>query len=331
MLPSTWLLAYTMISKIALIAGITGQDGAYLAEHLLRNDYKVFGTSRDVQACNTFRLKCLGIQDDVELLSLVPGDFRSVLRCLSDVSPDEVYNLSGQTSVGLSFEQPVESMESIAGGTLNFLEAIRFLGSPCRFFNAGSSECFGDTGLNAAVETSPFNPRSPYAVAKCAAYWQVASYRDAYGLYCCTGLLSNHESPFRANRFVTQKIISSVKSIRDGRQKSLCLGNLDVWRDWGWAPDYVQAMHMMLQQDNPADFIVSTGVTSSLRDFVDVAFNAVGLDSAEYITTDSRLFRPSDIKYSALDPSNIANKLGWRSSHDFAQIIESMIAWDFSD
>ncbi|QNJ16014.1 NAD dependent epimerase/dehydratase family protein [Synechococcus sp. A18-40] len=311
--------------KTALIAGVTGQDGAYLARYLLSHGYRVVGTSRDAQACNTSRLERLGILKDVELLSLAPNDFRSVLKTITVVCPDEVYNLAGQSSVGLSFEQPVECMESIASGTLNFLEALRYLGSGCRFFSAGSSECFGDTGALPANETSSFRPRSPYAVAKCTAFWQVANYREAYGIYCCTGLLANHESPLRPRRFVTQKIISGVKAIKAGNQDKLTLGNLEVWRDWGWAPDYVQAMHLMLQQVHLSDFIIATGITSSLRDFVDVAFSVVGLDACHYLEVDSGLLRPSDLKYSSVDPKCIEEQLGWQATHCLSDIVEKMI------
>jgi GDPmannose 4,6-dehydratase len=314
-----------MSAKKALLAGITGQDGAYLARHLLSQGYQVVGTSRDAQTCNTLRLERLGILKDVELLSLAPNDFRSVLKTLTATNPDEIYNLAGQTSVGLSFEQPVECMESIAGGTLNFLEALRYLKLHSRFFSAGSSECFGDTGVQAANEVSAFQPRSPYAVAKSTAFWQVANYREAYGIYCCTGVLSNHESPLRAGRFVTQKIITTVRAIKAGAQKDLRLGNLDIWRDWGWAPEYVQAMHLMLQQGSPADFIIATGTTNSLRTFVDTAFAAVGLNANDYLQTDSNLLRPSDLKYSAMDPSRINTTLGWKARLSLPEIIEQMI------
>lgn len=314
-----------MSQRKALIAGITGQDGAYLACYLLGKGYEVMGTSRDAQACNTSRLERLGILQDVDLLSLAPNDFRSVLKTLTVTVPDEIYNLAGQTSVGLSFEQPVECMESIAGGTLNFLEALRYLGLGSRFFSAGSSECFGDTGTQPASETSAFHPRSPYAVAKSTAFWQVANYRDAYGIYGCTGILANHESPLRPSRFVTQKIITAVKDIKAGTQQRLLLGNLDIWRDWGWAPDYVQAMHLMLQQDRPADFIIATGITSSLRDFVEVAFAAVGLEASDHLQIDSSLLRPSDLKYSAIDPTSINTTLGWQASFGLPEIIERML------
>jgi len=314
-----------MSSKKALIAGITGQDGAYLARQLLSQGYHVIGTSRDAQTCSTLRLERLGILQDVELLSLAPNDFRSVLKTLTVTNPDEIYNLAGQTSVGLSFEQPVECMESIAGGTLNFLEALRYLKLPSRFFSAGSSECFGDTGVYAALEASAFQPRSPYAVAKSTAFWQVANYREAYGIYCCTGVLSNHESPLRPSRFVTQKIITAVRAIKAGAQEYLRLGNLDIWRDWGWAPEYVQAMHLMLQQGSPADFIIATGTTNSLYNFVDIAFAAVGLKANDYLQADSSLLRPSDLRYSAMDPSRINTTLGWKARLSLPEIIERMM------
>jgi GDPmannose 4,6-dehydratase len=314
-----------MSSKKALIAGITGQDGAYLAKHLLGEGYKVFGTSRDAQACDTSRLKRLGIHQDVVLVSMALNDFRSVLKTLTVTAPDEIYNLAGQTSVGLSFEQPVECMESIAGGTLNFLESLRYLGLCSRLFSAGSSECFGDTGHHAANESSPFQPRSPYAVAKSTAFWQVANYRDAYGIFCCTGVLANHESPLRPSRFVTQKIITAVQEIKAGTQQYLRLGNLDIWRDWGWAPEYVQAMHLMLQQESPNDFIIASGVTNSLREFVNAAFAVVGLTADDHLLADPDLLRPSDLKYSKIDPSRINIELGWKASIGLSEIIERMM------
>ena len=315
-----------MTAHTALIAGVTGQDGAYLARYLLNKGYRVVGTSRDAATCNTSRLCRLGILNSVELMSLAPNDFRSVLKILTLSRPDEIYNLAGQTSVSLSFEQPVECMESIAGGTLNFLEALRYLGISSRFFSAGSSECFGDTGIRPANETTSFHPRSPYAVAKSTAFWQVVSYREAYNLYCCTGILANHESPLRPNRFVTQKIIAAVKAIKAGTQDHLYLGNLDIWRDWGWAPDYVEAMHMMLQQDQPTDFVIASGSTYSLREFVEFAFSSVGLNASDYLETNQSLLRPSDLKFSAMDPSLIKESLGWKATLGMPEIILRMLA-----
>lgn len=312
------------MGKIALIAGITGQDGAYLARHLLEAGYRVVGSSRDAQSSDTSRLQRLGIYGDIELISLAPNDFRSVLKALSSIEPTEVYNLAGQTSVGLSFEQPVECMESIAGGTLNFLEVLRYLGAPTRLFSAGSSECFGDTQQTPANEATAFQPRSPYAVAKSTAFWQVANYREAYGIFCCTGILANHESPLRPKRFVTQKIIDGVRRIKLGETKELRLGNLDIWRDWGWAPEYVAAMHQMLQAPVAKDYLIASGHTTSLREFVRMAFAAAGLEAEPYLISDDTFLRPSDLKYSSMDPSLIAAELGWKAQVLPAEIVQRM-------
>ena len=310
--------------KTALIAGVTGQDGAYLAHHLLGLGYRVVGSSRDAQMADTSRLERLGIATDVELVSLAPNDFRSVLKVVAGVQPDEIYNLAGQTSVGLSFEQPVECLESISTATLNLLEVIRFLGGGIRFFSAGSSECFGDTGQTPATEDTPMRPCSPYAVAKASAYWQVATYREAYGMYACTGILANHESPLRPKRFVTQKIIEGVKAIKVGRQTKIQLGNLDIWRDWGWAPDYVRAMALMLQADQPADYLIASGSTTSLRQFAQEAFAVAGLDFAEHLESVEALKRPSDLNYSAINPCRIQAALGWASKRPIREIVEKM-------
>jgi GDPmannose 4,6-dehydratase len=314
------------MSRTALILGITGQDGAYLSHLLLGKGYRVVGTSRDAQMANTSRLERLGVAEAVEIVSLAPNDFRSVLKVVSGVAPDEIYNLAGQTSVGLSFEQPVECMESIAGGTLNLLEVIRYLGAPVRLFNAGSSECFGDTGRTPANEDTPFRPRSPYAVAKATAYWQVANYREAYGLFACTGILANHESPLRPERFVTQKIIQGVKAIAAGKQEKLQLGNLDIWRDWGWAPEYVEAMHRMLQAEQAADYVIATGTSHSLGQFADAAFALGGLLAQERLEVTSSLMRPADLSYSAMDPSLIERNLNWKPTHELEAIVAKMYA-----
>ena len=311
-------------SKTALIAGITGQDGAYLAHHLLSQGYRVVGTSRDAQMADLSRLERLGIATDLELMSLAPNDFRSVLKVVSSAQPKEIYNLAGQTSVGLSFDQPVECMESISVATLNLLEVIRYLGGGIRFFSAGSSECFGQTGDDPATEDTPLRPRSPYAVAKAAAYWQVATYRQAYGMFACTGILANHESPLRPKRFVTQKIIEGVKAIKAGRASKIQLGNLDIWRDWGWAPDYVQAMALMLQAEQPADYLIASATTTSLRDFAKKAFAVADLDLAEHLESVEALMRPADLAYSAMNPEKIAMQLGWRSKRSVAEIVAKM-------
>ncbi len=312
------------MSKTALICGVTGQDGAYLAQHLLSQGYRVVGSSRDAQMADTSRLERLGVKDDVELLSLAPNDFRSVLKVVAGVQPDEIYNLAGQTSVGLSFEQPVECLESISTATLNLLEVIRFLGSGIRFFSAGSSECFGDTGQAPATEDTPMRPGSPYAVAKASAFWQVATYREAYGMFACTGILANHESPLRPKRFVTQKIIEGVRAIKAGRQTTIRLGNLDIWRDWGWAPDYVQAMALMLQAVQPGDYLIASGSTTSLRQFAQEAFAAASLDPAEHLESVEALKRPVDLNYSAINPCRIQAELGWASKRPIREIVEKM-------
>jgi GDPmannose 4,6-dehydratase len=307
-----------------LIAGVTGQDGAYLAHYLLGLGYRVVGTSRDAQMADTSRLERLGIAADVELVSLAPNDFRSVLKVVSTAQPQQIYNLAGQTSVGLSFEQPVECMESISTATLNLLEVIRYLGGGIRFFNAGSSECFGQTGEAPATEDTPLRPRSPYAVAKAAAYWQVATYREAYGMFACTGILANHESPLRPQRFVTQKIIAGVKAIKAGQARTIQLGNLDIWRDWGWAPEYVQAMVLMLQAEQPNDFLIASGTTTSLRDFAQAAFAAADLDLENHLESVEALMRPADLTYSAMKPARIAAQLGWRSQVPVGEIVAKM-------
>jgi GDPmannose 4,6-dehydratase len=226
--------------------------------------------------------------------------------------------------VGLSFEQPVECMESISVATLNLLEVIRYLGGGIRFFSAGSSECFGQTGDVPATEETPLRPRSPYAVAKAAAYWQVATYREAYGMYACTGILANHESPLRPKRFVTQKIIDGVRAIKAGRQSTIKLGNLNIWRDWGWAADYVQAMHRMLQADTPSDYLIASGTTTSLQLFAQAAFTVAGVDLAAHLESVESLKRPADLAYSAMNPCRIQEELGWASRRPIQEIVEKM-------
>jgi GDPmannose 4,6-dehydratase len=242
------------------------------------------------------------------------------------IQPDEVYNLAGQSSVGLSFEQPVETMESISIGTLNLLEAIRFSGQPIRFYNAGSSECFGDTNGEAADEKTAFAPRSPYAVAKSAAFWEVANYREAYNLFACTGILFNHESYLRPERFVTRKIVSAAVRIADGSNEKLHLGDIDIKRDWGWAPEYVKAMWLMLQQDQADDFVIATGVANSLRSFVASTFEAVDLDWKEHVVIDQQLIRPSEISANRGDPSKAARLLGWKPLLFMPNVVQLMVA-----
>lgn len=311
--------------KRALICGITGQDGAYLARLLLSEGYEVFGSSRDAQVSSFANLARLGIKEQVHLLSVAPTDFRSVLQALIKVEPDEVYNLSGQSSVGLSFQQPVETLESISVGTLNFLEAIRFTRQPIRFYNAGSSESFGDTHGEAADEETPFRPRSPYAVAKATAFWEVANYREAYGLFACSGILFNHESPLRPERFVTRKIVSAACRIAAGSPEKLQLGNLSIQRDWGWAPEYVEAMWRMLQQPEPDDYVVATGESNPLASFIEEAFDHLGLDWHDHVESDVTLFRPTEIDAGRGNPSKAKIKLGWQAARKMREVVRLMV------
>ncbi len=311
--------------KTALICGISGQDGAYLAQLLLQKSYNVVGTSRDAQVSSFHNLSTLGIRAHIRLESMALNDFRSVLQVVAKVKPDEIYNLAGQTSVGLSFDQPVETMESIVLGTLNLLEVIRFTNLPIKLYNASSSECFGDTGALTADENTAFRPRSPYAVSKAAAFWEVANYREAYNLFACSGILFNHDSPLRPQRFVTQKIVSAASQIAQGKLDMLQLGNVSIQRDWGWAPDYVEAMYKMMQQDLPEDFVIATGETNKLEDFVAAVFAYFGLDWRNYVKCDVSLFRPTDIAISRGNPDKAKQKLGWEAHHKMRAITKMMI------
>jgi GDPmannose 4,6-dehydratase len=311
--------------KKALISGISGQDGTYLARLLLEKGYEVYGTSRDAQMSSFHNLKILGIHDRVTFDSMSLTDFRSVLQILTKVKPDEVYNLAGQSSVGLSFQQPVETLESITIGTLNLLEAIRFMEKPIKFYNACSSECFGDTDGIPADEKTSFRPRSPYAVAKSAAFWAAANYREAYGLFACSGILFNHESPLRPERFVTKKIVSAAQRIATGSKEKLQLGNLSIQRDWGWAPEYVEAMWRMLQQPEPDDFVIATGQSRSLREFIDFAFAYFNLDWQDYVVLDRSLMRPTDLMTGYANPTKASLVLKWQARYMMIDVVKMMI------
>jgi len=296
----------------ALILGVSGQDGSYLAKYLLAKNYQVFGGSRDAESSHFVNHEKLGIGGRIRYLSVSLNDFRSVLQAIMKIQPDEIYNLAGQTSVALSFEQPVETLESISSATLNILEAIRFSQLDIKFYNAGSSECFGNVSF-AVDEETPFRPRSPYGVAKATSFWEVANYREAYNLYACTGILFNHESPLRKDRFVTKKIISTACRIANGSQEKLTLGNINIQRDWGWAPEYVEAMWMMLQQEQADDFIVATGKTMSLQQFVYLVFDYLNLNWEKYVVFDDSLLRPTDIELGLANPSKAKSCLKWEA------------------
>jgi GDPmannose 4,6-dehydratase len=309
----------------ALICGISGQDGAYLAELLLRKGYTVIGTSRDAQTSSFSGLTRLGIVDKVQRESMATHDFRSVLQLLRKAEPDEIYNLSGQSSVGLSFTQPVETLDSMIAGTLNILESIRFLGKPTRFYSAGSGECYGDTDSGGAVEDAPMRPRSPYAVAKATAYWLVANYREAYGLHASTGILFNHESPIRPLRFVTRKIVATACRIAQGSDEKLVLGNIQIRRDWGWAEEYVEAMWKIVQAEVADDFVIATGVSNSLENFVKETFAELDLDWRDHTVVSRELFRPTDISDGKGNASKAQRLLGWKARAHMKEVISMMI------
>ena len=310
--------------KKALIVGVSGQDGAYLARLLLERGYEVYGTSRDHEVSSFSNLAALGIKDRVNLASMVTSDFRSVLTTLQKADADEIYNLAGQTSVGMSFAYPVETFDSFLIGTMNLLECIRLLKKPCRFYNAGSSEVFGNTETPADEQTN-YHPRSPYATAKAAAHYAVANYREAYGLFAATGILFNHESPLRPSRFVTRKIVSTAVRIAKGSKERLQLGNLEVHRDWGWAPEYVEAMWHILQHDKPEDFVIATGRMHSLSQFVDRVFAVLGLDPKQYVDTDNSLLRPLDIAQSVGNPEKARRLLGWSARVTFDELVQKLV------
>jgi GDPmannose 4,6-dehydratase len=317
-------------SRRALIIGISGQDGAYLASHLLGLGYLVWGSSRDARPSSLGGLHMLGIAEHVNIVQMAPTDFRSVIQTVSNIEPHEVYNLSGQSSVAASFSQPIETLESITVATSNLLEAIRFLRleTRTRVYSACSSECFGDTNGIPADESTPFHPKSPYAVAKAAAFWLVANYRSAYGLHACSGILFNHESPLRPIRFVTRKIVSTAVRIAQGSKETLHLGNIAVERDWGWAPEYVVAMHRMLQTGVPQDFVVGTGNTVSLTYFIERAFNEVGLDWRDHVQADKTLMRPSDMATSKANPALAERLLGWKASVGVDEVIHRLVRYE---
>lgn len=314
------------MAKKALIIGVSGQDGAYLSQLLLGKGYQVIGTSRDAQSARFDNLVHLGLRERLAIESMSPTDFRSVIEVLSRWMPDEVYNLSGQSSVGLSFAQPVDTVNGIVNATVTLLEVVRFLGKPIRIYNAGSSECFGEVQGEVANESTPFRPRSPYGAAKAAAHFMVANYREGYGMYACTGMLFNHESALRPERFVTRKVTASAARIAAGKQDRLVLGNMDIRRDWGWAPDYVDAMWRMLQLEAPGDFVIATGMLSSLEDFVSSAFDAVGLDWRRYVSFDPSLTRPTDLRGFAGDCALAKETLGWAPSVVMPEIARRMVA-----
>jgi len=314
-----------MSKKTALIVGITGQDAAYLSELLVTKGYRVVGTSRDHQLSSYPHLATLGITGEVELTSMSTHDLASVIKTVAGVRPDEIYHLAGQSSVGLSFSQPLETLHSHIDGITNLLEAVRFTGHLTRIYNAGSGECFGNVTDQPADESHPFAPTSPYAIAKLAAYWLTKNYRESYGLHACTGILFNHESPLRPERFVTKKIIAAACRISRGSSEKLVLGDLFVKRDWGWAPEYVQAMWVMMQQPEPRDYVIATGTQYSLQDFVQLTFEYLNLNWREHVVIDPSLYRPNEIRGNIGDASKAHRELGWKATLTMPQIVPLLI------
>jgi GDPmannose 4,6-dehydratase len=312
---------------VAVIFGVSGQDGAYLAHLLLSKGYAVHGVSRDADASSFARLARLGIRDRVTLHSGDLSEFRSIISLLGKINPTEIYNLAGQSSVALSFELPVETFESVAVATINILEYLRLVKSSVRYFQAVSSECFGNT-VGRANETTPFQPRSPYAMAKAASYWTSCIYREAYGIHVCSGILSNHESPFRPTRFVTRKIVSTAVRISQGSKERLRLGNVEIARDWGWAPEYVDAMWRLMRRDTPTDCLFATGQTHTLREFAAGVFAELNLELDKYLDIDQTLLRPTEVLRNELDPSRARMELGWSAHSKMRDVTSHLIACD---
>jgi len=312
----------------ALITGITGQDGSYLAELLLDEGYEVIGMVRRSSTVNFERIA--HIQDDV---TLVPGDLLdevSLINILREHEPHEVYNLAAQSFVQTSFGQPVLTGETTALGVTRILDAIRIVNPEIRFYQASSSEMFGKVQEVPQRESTSFYPRSPYGVAKLYGHWITVNYRESYDLHASSGILFNHESPRRGLEFVTRKITHGVARIKQGRATELRLGNLDAERDWGFAGDYVQAMHLMLQQDSPDDYVIATGHTHSVREFCQIAFGHVGLDYEQHITIDERFFRPAEVDLLIGDPALAASKLGWHPTTGFEDLVTMMVDADMA-
>ena len=318
--------------KRALITGITGQDGSYLAELLLNKGYEVHGIIRRSSSFNTQRLDDIyrdPHETDVRLLMHYGdlSDSGSLINLIRELEPDEIYHLGAQSHVKVSFEIPEYTANTTGMGAIRMLEAIRASGVQSRFYQASSSEMFG-SAPPPHNEDTPFHPRSPYGVSKVFAYWSTVNYREAYGMFACNGILFNHESARRGETFVTRKITRAVARIHAGIQNRLFLGNLDARRDWGYAPEYVEAMWLMLQQDQPEDFVIATGEAHSVREFAESAFACVGLDWKRHIEIDPRYFRPSEVEVLLGDPSKADQRLGWKATTGFRDLVATMVDED---
>lgn len=314
--------------KRALITGVTGQDGAYLAALLLEKGYEVFGTYRRVSTPNFWRLQYLSVLDKITLIPVDMADMSSLLEAVTVSDPSEIYNLAAQSYVGASFDQPLFTTEIDGSGATRILEIIRHLKKGIKFYQASTSELYGTVNDIPQKETTVFWPNSPYAVAKLLSFHNTRIYREAYGIFACNGILFNHESPIRGMEFVTRKITNAVARIKLGLQDELVLGNVEAKRDWGYAPEYVQAMWMVLQHDKPDDFVVATGETHSVQEFVNEAFRQVDLDPNEFVKTDRLFIRPKDVDLLCGDCSKINNDLGWEPKTSFQELVKIMVDAD---
>lgn len=316
--------------KQALITGITGQDGAYLSELLLKKGYKVFGLNPRRSTDTLWRLRHLKIQEHVEMIDGDVTDLSSLISAIKISKPSEVYNLAAQSFVATSWKQPALTTQVTGAGVVNVLEAIRLTNLEIRFYQASSSEMFGKIQEPLQTERTPFYPRSPYAVAKLFGHWATINYRESFKIHASSGILFNHESPLRGIEFVTRKITDAVARIKLGLQKELKLGNLEAKRDWGFAGDYVEAMWLMLQQENPDDYVIATGKTTSVRDFCDLAFKVVGLNYLDYVRVDEKFLRPAEVEVLLGDSTKAKNKLLWKPQTNLEQLVVMMVEADLN-
>jgi GDPmannose 4,6-dehydratase len=314
--------------KTAFVTGISGQDGSYLAEHLVKEDYKVFGLVRRTSGPNLNLDRIAHLNDRVELLNGDLLDQNSLINAIAESKPDEIYNLAAQSFVPASFSQPVLTGEFTALGVTRILEAIRVVNPKIRFYQASSSEMFGKVDTVPQNETTKFHPRSPYGVAKLYGHWITVNFRESYGIFAVSGILFNHESPRRGAEFVTRKITLAAARIAAGKQKELRLGNLDAQRDWGFTGDFVRAMHMMLQQPEPVDYVIGTGETHTVREFLEIAFSEVGLDWRKFVVIDPKLVRPAEVDLLISDPRRARQELGWEPKVTFRELVKMMVDAD---
>jgi len=317
--------------KRALITGITGQDGAYLANFLLKKGYEVYGTYRRLSSPNFWRLQHLGIFDEIDLIPVDLSDTSSILETIKISEPDEVYHLAAQSFVGASFETPIATGDVSGLAVTRILEVIRQVNPEIKFYQASTSELYGNSRSEGLLnEETQFKPASPYSAAKLYGYWITRIYREAYGIFAVNGILFNHESSLRGLEFVTRKISNAVAKIALGLEKELRLGNLEAKRDWGYAPEYVESMWLMLQQNDPDDYVIATGEAHSVREFCEIAFDIAGLDWQEYVKVDKRFTRPLDVNYLCGDYSKAKKKLGWKPRTMFKQLVKIMVKEDLN-